>query len=134
MNNILQDARVLLVEDEMLICLDIEFMLQELGCKVVGPAATVSKALALIEMEQIDLAVLDVNLGHEKSYPIVDRLTLLDIPLLLSTGYAEIDAPYDDCPRLQKPFSRTQLRDRLIRLRAVALDENGAKHDHQVSP
>ncbi|QDA35908.1 response regulator (plasmid) [Paracoccus liaowanqingii] len=132
MTNILQDARILLVEDEMLICLDIEDMLQEFGCKVVGPAATAAKALALIDLEQIDLAVLDVNLGHEKSYPIVDRLTLLDIPFLLSTGYAEIDARYDTCPRLQKPFSRAQLRDRLIRLRTVALDQNDAKQNHQV--
>lgn len=46
--NILQDARIVLVEDEMLICPDIEDMLQEFGCKVVCPAATVSKALAHI--------------------------------------------------------------------------------------
>lgn len=120
MTNILQDARILLVEDEMLVCLDIESMLQEFGCRIVGPAAKVSKALDLINAEQIDLAVLDVNLGHEKSYPIADRLTLMGIPFLLSTGYAEIDAPYDDCPKLQKPFSVVQLRDCLIRLWAEA--------------
>ena len=118
MTNILLNACVLLVEDEMMICLDIECMLKDFGCTVVGPAATVSKALTLIATEQIDLAMLDVNLGRERSYPIADRLTLLGIPFLLSTGYAEIDAPYDACPKLQKPYSSLQLRNSLIHLRA----------------
>lgn len=120
MSDLLHDARVLLVEDEMFICIDIEDMLHDFGCKVVGPAAKVSKALALIDAEQVDLAILDVNLGTERSYPIADRLTLLGIPFLLSTGYAEVDPPYDGCPRIQKPFLRQELKQCLERLRGVA--------------
>lgn len=105
MTALLEGVRVLLVEDEMLVCMDIEDMLVGFGCEVVGPAARVDQALELIETVPIDLAMLDVNLGRERSYPIAERLASRGIPFLISTGYAEVDAPYDERPRLQKPFS-----------------------------
>lgn len=113
MTSQLAGLRVLLVEDEMLVCMDIEDMLEGFGCKVVGPAARVAQALAILEHEPVDLALLDVNLGQEKSYPIVDRLIEKGIPVLLSTGYAALDQPYDQCARVQKPYSRDQLARRL---------------------
>lgn len=113
----LAGLRVLLVEDEMLVCMDIEDMLEEFGCEVVGPAARVAQALTLLDEETIDIAMLDVNLGREKSYPIAARLMEKGTPFLLSTGYADVEPPYDACPRLQKPFSRTRLAEFLERLR-----------------
>lgn len=104
-----EDLRVLLVEDEMLVCMDIQDMLEEFGYRVVGPAAQVNQALELIEQEPIDLAVLDVNLGRETSYPIAERLSVRGIPFLFSTGYGEVDPAYRDRPRVQKPFSKQQL-------------------------
>lgn len=104
-----KELRILLVEDEMLVCMDIQDMLEEFGYRVVGPAAHVNQALDLIEQEPIDLAVLDVNLGRETSYPIAERLSVRGIPFLFSTGYAEVDAAYKDRPRVQKPFSGQQL-------------------------
>ena len=100
--------RVLLVEDEMLVCMDIEDMLAELGCTVVGPAARVDQALEFIQREPVDMAVLDVNLGKERSYPVADQLRARGVPFLLSTGYAEVEPDYSDYPRLQKPFSQQQ--------------------------
>jgi CheY-like chemotaxis protein len=105
----LAGLRVLLVEDEMLVCMDIEDMLKGFGCVIVGPAARVAQARTVLEKENVDLALLDVNLGQEKSYPIIDRLTERGKPFLLSTGYADIDPPYDRCPRVQKPYSDEQL-------------------------
>lgn len=105
----LEGVRVLVVEDEMLVCMDIEDMLVGFGCEVVGPAARVDQALELVERAPIDLAMLDINLGREKSYPIAERLASRGIPFLISTGYAEVDAPFDARPRLQKPFSRKDL-------------------------
>ena len=113
----LAGLRVLVVEDEMLVCMDIEDMLEECGCEVVGPAARVSDALAILDTEAVDIALLDVNLGREKSYPIADRLTRNGTPFLLSTGYAEVDPPYNDHRRLQKPFSRKHLTEVLEELR-----------------
>lgn len=105
----LAGLRILLVEDEMLVCMDIEDMLTGFGCTIVGPAARVAQALLILEKEEIDIALLDVNLGREQSYPIIDLLIARGIPFLLSTGYAEIDSPYDRCPRIQKPYSDQQL-------------------------
>lgn len=109
----LDGLRVLLVEDEMLVCMDIEDMLAELGCTVVGPAASVDQALEFIRDELVDMAVLDVNLGKERSYPVADKLRARGVPFLLSTGYAEVEVEYRDHPRLQKPFSQQQFADAL---------------------
>ena len=76
---------------------------------VVGPAARVAQALAIVESEIVDIALLDVNLGQEKSYPIADHLLQKGIPVLLSTGYAALDPPYDQYPRLQKPYCPERL-------------------------
>ena len=132
MTTSLVGLRVLLVEDEMLVCMDIEDMLEEFGCEVVGPAARVAQALAIVDEERIDIALLDVNLGREKSYPIADRLTEKGTPFLLSTGYAEVEPPYDGCLRLQKPFSRKRLAELLEALRKEVRDprRGGAAHDH----
>jgi len=105
----LDGLRILLVEDEMLVCMDLEDMLRELGCVVVGPAARVTQALDIIEREPIDLAMLDINLGRETSYPIAERLAALGIPYFFSTGYSKIEPAFEDRPRLQKPFSEHQL-------------------------
>lgn len=109
MTSRLSGLRVLLVEDEMLVCMDIEDMLKEFGCTVIGPAARVAQALAIVESEIVDIALLDVNLGQEKSYPIADHLVEKGIPVLLSTGYAALDPPYDQYPRLQKPYCPERL-------------------------
>lgn len=109
MTSYLTGLRVLLVEDEMLVCMNIEDMLTSLGCQVVGPAAKVSQALTILQNETPDIAVLDVNLGSEKSYAIADRLSEQGTPFLFSTGYAELDPGYDSCLRIQKPFSSEQL-------------------------
>ena len=101
--------RVLLVEDEMLVCMDIEDMLEEFGYQVVGPAARVDQALEIIEQEPIDLAVLDINLGRETSYPIAERLSVHATPFMFTSGYAKVDPLYRDRLHIQKPFSDQQL-------------------------
>jgi len=80
--------RVLVVEDEALIALDIEIMLQSLGCVVVGPAATVAQALHALAGGAPDAAILDVNLGHEQAFPVADRLVECHVPFVFLTGYS----------------------------------------------
>lgn len=118
-DDVLDGLRVLLVEDEMLVCMDLEDMLAEFGCIVVGPAARVNQALDIIEREPFDVAVLDVNLGSERSYPIAERLSARGVPFLLSTGYADVEPAYKDRPRLQKPFSEQQLAKALAGLKTA---------------
>ncbi|MCP1167364.1 response regulator [Limimaricola litoreus] len=112
----LNGLRVLVVEDEMLVCMDLMDMLSELGCIVVGPAARVEQALGIVEREPIDLAMLDINLGRETSYPIAERLAALGIPYFFSTGYSLVESAFENKPRLQKPFSERQLSSVLMSL------------------
>ena len=111
MNSSFSGRRVLLVEDEMLVVWLLEDMLADLGCTVVGPASNINQALAMIDAEAIDVAVLDVNLNGQMSYPVADALAARGVPFVFSTGYDKdtlLDG-YRSFPVLQKPFHRSEL-------------------------
>src|SRR5436853_6439021 len=85
----LRGRRFLVVEDEYVIAADLAASLEALGVEVVGPASSVAEALALLEndREPLDGAVLDINLGSERAYPVADVLRDLGIPYVFTTGY-----------------------------------------------
>jgi PAS domain S-box-containing protein len=85
----LTGRRVLIVEDEALISLELEQAVAGLGCEVVGPAASPDAALDLIRRRAPDLAILDVNLGGQTSERVARALRALDVPFVFCTGYAE---------------------------------------------
>src|SRR5450755_3793242 len=87
MNAPFSGRRVLVVEDEMIVAWLLQDMLADLGCVVVGPAASINEALVMIDAEAFDVAVLDVNLNGKMSYPIADVLASRGVPFLFSTGY-----------------------------------------------
>ena len=104
--------RVLVVEDEFLIALEVEQMLARLGCIVVGPAPTVARALALIAREPPGFAILDVNLGRERTTPVAEALLARGIPFALATGYDRHQLPepaFRDIPLLGKPLDPHRL-------------------------
>ena len=118
MNSPLSGRRVLVVEDEMIVAWLLEDMLADFGCVVVGPAARVEQALAVIDAEAIDAAVLDLNLNGQKSYPVADALAARGVPFVFSTGYDKgslLDG-YRSFPVLQKPYHRAELGDTLAKL------------------
>ncbi len=120
MNSPLSGRRVFVVEDEMLVAWLLEDMLADLGCVVVGPAGGVKDALAMIDANAIDVAVLDVNLNGEMSYPIADALAARDVPFVFVTGYDKnrmLDG-YQTFPVLQKPYHRAELTVTLAKLLA----------------
>jgi DNA-binding response OmpR family regulator len=98
-------TRVLLVEDEVLVALDIAQQIADAGFEVVGPATSVAKAIALIAERGCDLALLDVNLGHETSEPIAERLRARGTPFIVLTGYSTEQLPsgFRGAPVLSKP-------------------------------
>lgn len=93
----------------MLVLMAIEDMLSDLGCTSITAAATVEKALTLIEAEPFDLATLDVNLDGRRSYTVAKALSDRGIPFAFSTGYGEHSEGYGDRPVLNKPFNPAQL-------------------------
>ncbi len=78
---------VLLVEDSLLIAMDAEAMLQDLGAANVQVAASVAEALAFIGTKPCQVAVLDINLGRGTSIPVADELTKRAIPFVFASGY-----------------------------------------------
>ena len=104
--------RVLIVEDEWLIARDHVSTLTAAGHTVVGPVATVPKAIALLETEQVDLALLDFQLGTETSAPIAQRLAQHGIPFIVVTGHSETDFSPEFATGLilAKPATPEQLR------------------------
>ena len=119
MNSPSTDRRILLVEDEIFVVWLLEDMLTDLGCAIVGPASSVNQALAMIDAEAIDAAVLDVNLNGQMSYPIADALAARAVPFVFSTGYDKdtlLDRYRQTFPVLQKPIQRSELSDTLAKL------------------
>lgn len=116
----LNGLRILVVEDEAAISLLLEDMLLDFGCEVIGPAARLSAALDAVSKEQVDLAILDVNVAGEPIYPVAEALAQRSIPFVFSTGYgsAGIRDSFRDRPVLQKPFAQHDLKQKLIMARA----------------
>lgn len=112
----LNGLRILVVEDEAAISLLLEDMLLDFGCEVIGPAARLSAALDAVSKEQVDLAILDVNVAGEPIYPVAEALAQRSIPFVFSTGYgsAGIRDTFRDRPVLQKPFAQHDLKQKLI--------------------
>lgn len=98
----------LLVEDSLIIALDAEDILTRLGAAGVATAATVQDALRAIELSTPDLALLDINLGDQTSFPIADALDALGVPFMFATGYGEqAQLPEAHAARrvVQKPYT-----------------------------
>lgn len=100
--------RILIVEDEVLIALDIEDMLLRLKCEVVGPVATIAEALSTIAgSDRIDGAFLDLNLQGETILPVVHLLNERSVPFVIATGYVRRGSDHPalhGASRLAKPF------------------------------
>ncbi len=107
----LAGLRVLVVEDEMLVSLLIEDVLTDQKCTVVGPFERVPGALAAAQTEQLDLAVLDVNIAGVKVYPVAEALAARRIPFVFVSGYGQNAVPADrpNWRVCSKPFRPTDL-------------------------
>jgi len=90
----------------MLILMMIEAMLADLGCEAVTAAATVEQAVALVEEQVFDAAMLDVNLKGHRSHAVADALAARGVPFFFSTGNSgqHIMDGYSDRAVLRKPF------------------------------
>ena len=79
--------RILIVEDEPLIAMDIEGTLGTHGYAVVGPVGTLAGALEHVEQGGFDAALIDANLDGEPVGELAAALTAKDIPFAFVTGY-----------------------------------------------
>jgi PAS domain S-box-containing protein len=110
----LRDQRVLVVEDEAVVAMELARVLTAAGAKVVGPAGTIEEALDLLDDGQpIDRALLDVNLGGRLITPVAKALASRHIPFVYLTGYQEPDV--EGGPILRKPVAASALLGALAR-------------------
>lgn len=114
----LAGIRTLIVEDQMLIALDLEQILEDAGLEVLATVTSSAEALAYLERNLPDLAVLDVNLGDGNSEPIAHALRARNIPFIFATGYGDdgIARTLADVPVVRKPYSREAILAELGRL------------------
>jgi len=104
--------RLLLVEDEALIALFTEEILTDAGYEVVGPASRLEAALDLAATQELDGAVLDVNLDGVAVWPLATLLKDRGVPFIFLTGFgACLAAPAGlrDVPCVSKPFKEEVL-------------------------
>lgn len=106
-----QQSRVLVVEDEPLIGLDITETLREAGYDVVGPFRVVAPAVHSLACQRVAAAVIDLNLGTDTTRPLAAALASRGIPFIWLTGYGRDALPreYRDRPLISKPFDAATL-------------------------
>ncbi|HEY7387238.1 MAG TPA: hypothetical protein VH640_01935 [Bryobacteraceae bacterium] len=99
-------VRLLLVEDDLLVSMELEEIISKLGAQVIGPFSRVSDALDALRREVVTGAVLDIQLDGDTTLRLVDVLLKRGDPILFVTGTAPGAIPprYRELPRLTKPF------------------------------
>jgi DNA-binding NarL/FixJ family response regulator len=114
--------RVLIVEDEPIVALNLEDMVESLGFTVVGSASRLDHGLQLARNAAPDLAILDVNLHGEKSYPIADLLADNGVPYFFATGYGSAGHPerHRRALTVAKPYSESVIADAIATVSAAA--------------
>ena len=114
----LSGKRVMVVEDEPLLSMDLESTLRDMGCEVAGSAGTIEEARSLVARADCDAALLNVNLAGHPVDELAAALTRKNIPFAFVTGYGRSGVPagFREGLVLDKPFNETQLRAVLERL------------------
>jgi DNA-binding response OmpR family regulator len=113
----LSGLRVIVAEDQVLIALLLREILVSLGCTVIGPTDALDKALRAIRENEIDGALLDLNLGSARIDPAASELALRKVPFIVMTGQGSLrgyPALLAGAPLLSKPFKLQQLEDMMI--------------------
>ena len=103
--------RILVVEDEVIVAMLLEDILADAGATVVGPAARVARALEILGSEEVDAALLDLNLAGEVTTLVAEELRRRAIPFAFATGYGAAGLPdgFSGHAVLQKPFQEHDL-------------------------
>lgn len=118
--------KVMVAEDEFLVALVLEEDLRAGGFAIAGPYSTIEDAIYAASSDDIDAAVLDINMGGKMAFPVADALSARGIPYLFLTGYGASALPeaHRGVPCLSKPHELSSLLRELRRL----VDAKGSLH------
>lgn len=111
-------ARILIVEDEMLVAMLLSDIVVDLGHQPLKPRMRLRAALEAAETEDFDMAILDINLAGEKSFPVADCLDRRGIPYVFASGYGEAGLAgwSKSAPVIQKPYDDDQIGAQIARI------------------
>jgi DNA-binding response OmpR family regulator len=112
MDRVLEGRRLLILDDDYLVAIDVQAMVEDLGAIVIGPVGRLEQARELARTEPLEGAILDVNLNQATtSYPLARELLARGIVVVFLTGYEadSIDAEFRDIPRIAKPCDPRQV-------------------------
>jgi DNA-binding response OmpR family regulator len=103
----LSGVRVLIVEDDALMAMDLEDCLAQAGAAVVGLCQNLDEAMARAAVDDFSIAVLDFSLGSDTASPVARRLARRGVPFVLYTGKSSRDPSLAEwaCPIVEKPAS-----------------------------
>lgn len=104
---------VMIVEDEPLIAMMMEALVEDVGGSTLGPFANLPSAVAAVDgRAQIDVALLDCNLGRDASWPVADALAARGIPFAFTSGKGpkDIIERFSDRPVFAKPVDEEKLK------------------------
>lgn len=115
---LLEGRKILIVEDEAPIALNLAGAVQQAGGIVIGPVATVAAAHAAMAANRLDGALLDIRLRNETSFPLADVLAVLGIPFVFVSGLSSALMPYThrERPLFDKPYESAEVIATLARL------------------
>jgi DNA-binding NtrC family response regulator len=110
----IRGRRILIAEDEAMIALDLETLLEDLGCEIIGPVANVEDLLQQFEAHHPAGALLDINLRGKQVFAVLAQLIEQGLPVIITSGYDDVTLIPQDfraLPRISKPFNQTALRE-----------------------
>jgi DNA-binding response OmpR family regulator len=108
----LAHLRLIIVEDSFPVADGLKYLLQAVGCQVVGMAGSVRTALDLVATVPFDLALLDIDLHGEHVSPVAQAVQRCGKPVIFLSGYGDEEVlPPDQrsLPRLEKPVDPDEL-------------------------
>ncbi len=114
-----EPLNVFLVEDQMLIAMDVEYMLEQHGITNIETASSSAMALDKLKTAKPDVAILDINLGADTSIPVAYELLRREIPFMFATGYADgimVPSEFSHVPVIRKPYDEDSLMSSIGRL------------------
>ena len=113
----LAGLRILVVEDELMVAMEIEDALRQWKCEIIGPVPTIELAMAAVQQHTLDGALLDSNLNGRVITPVAEELSARAVPFIMVTGYATSTLDVEmvrTAPRIIKPFADKQLAETMM--------------------
>lgn len=102
--------RILILEDDPLLALNLQWLLEGSGHEVAGPCGTLAEAGRLVDAA-LDFAFLDIDLPDGKSFPIAHSLGDRRVPFAFLSASREADLPpaLRHVPFIAKPYGHAAI-------------------------